>query len=86
MTVSFAVVMRLIRRLFEFLGISSDDACHLDEWNSGDHLFYYSGESVDPNQGKWRNHEWPGSDAAHGWSHYDTWRHGPPGGKSSGRW
>lgn len=85
MAVSFAVVMRLIRRVFELLGIAPDEEI-LDDWNSGDHLFYYSSESVDPHQGRWRNHEWPGSDAAHGWSQFDTWRNGPANRNSNGRW
>jgi leader peptidase (prepilin peptidase) / N-methyltransferase len=86
MAVAFAIIMRLIRLLFEFLGISSDDDDdHSDDWNSGDHLFYYSGEAVDPHKGRWRNHEWPGSDSSHGWSQYDTWRNGPSGGGNR-RW
>jgi len=86
MTVAFAIIMRMIRLLFDFLGISSDDDDDFPgDWNSGDHLFYYSSESVDPHQGSWRNHDWPGSDSSHGWSQYDTWRNGPPSG-GNGRW
>lgn len=79
MTISFAVVMRLIRRIFEFFGLGPPDDDEFDDWNSGDHLFYYSSESVDPHQGRWRNHDWPGGDTSRGWSQYDLWRKGPPG-------
>jgi leader peptidase (prepilin peptidase)/N-methyltransferase len=86
MTVAFAIVMRLIRLVFEFLGISADDNDDTTgDWNSGDHLFYYGSESVDPHLGRWRNHNWPGTDSSHGWSQYDTWRNGPPG-PGNGRW
>jgi len=86
MTIAFAIVMRLIRLLFEFLGISSGDDELPDDWNSGDHLFYYSGETVDPHRGRWRNHDWPGSDSSLGRSQLDTWRNGPPGSSAGGRW
>lgn len=86
MSVSFAIVMRLIRRIFELLGIAPDASECLEDWNSGDHLFYYSSESVDPHQGRWRTHEWPGTDAAHGWAQYDAWRHGPAGSQGNRCW
>ena len=79
MMISFAIVMRTVRLVFEFFGIAPDDDDPPNDWSSGDHLFHYSGETVDPHQGRWRNHEWPGSDASLGRSQLETWRHGPPG-------
>lgn len=78
----FALLGRMVRRVLEFLGVSQYDDT-IDEWTSADHLFYQSGETVDPHQGRWRNHDWPGSDSSQGRSQLDTWRNGPAG---TGRW
>ena len=78
MAVSFAIIMRGVRITLNLFGFSSlyEDDCE-GEWTSGDHLFHYSSESVDPLHGRWPNHQWPGSESSRGQGHYNNWRHGP---------
>ena len=77
MAVLFALVMRLVRITFEALGIATyGEDEWIEEWTSADHLFHFSGETVDPRHGRWRTDQWPGGDAGRGWSQYDSWRNG----------
>jgi leader peptidase (prepilin peptidase)/N-methyltransferase len=78
MAVLFAGIMRGVRIVAEALGIASysDDEIE-EEWTSGDHLFHFAGETVDPNFGRWDSQEWPGASSSRGWTQYDQWRNGP---------
>lgn len=76
--VLFALTLRIIRGVSEFFGLSSYREPE-PEWTSGDHLFHYSGECVDPRQGHWPGPEWPGRDSSRGWTQYDAWKNSRPG-------
>lgn len=65
------LVIRAIRRLF---GWSPDDVFVNDEWTSADHLFYFSGETIDRHQGQWRRDSWPGESAGRGQLYWEQWR------------
>jgi len=79
MLVAFAVVMRGFRFVMELFGLASyEDEWYEGEWTSADHLFHFSGETVDPEQGRWpQSSAWPGQHSSRGWTQYRTWRHGP---------
>lgn len=77
-TLMFAVTMRLIRLLFEATGIATyeEDEELYEEWTSADQLTHFMGEHVDPDQGRWPESGWPGTNSGRGWSQYDRWRNG----------
>lgn len=76
-SILFALTMRVMRVVFEAVGISAYDEEDLyEDWTSADQLTHFMGETVDPNQGRWPEKSWPGRDAGRGWSHYDAWRNG----------
>jgi leader peptidase (prepilin peptidase) / N-methyltransferase len=77
MAVLFAGTMRLVRIVAEALGITRYDDEYEEEWTSGDHLFHFEGETVDPDFGRWPQENWPGANSSRGWSQYDQWRNGP---------
>lgn len=83
MLLMFAITLRLTRVVFEFFGLASYDDEPLGEWTSGDHLFHYGSESVDPHFGRWPGHQWPGSDSSRGWTQYAAWKQG---GSGSSQW
>ena len=73
----FVVTMRLIRLLFETIGFASyEEEVIEDLWTSADQLTHFMGETVDPNQGRWPQTDWPGSESGRGWSQYQTWKNG----------
>ncbi|MDB5385658.1 MAG: pppA [Planctomycetaceae bacterium] len=45
-----------------------------EEWTSADQLIYLSMEQTDPQQGQWRQSQWPGSQAGAGQIHANNWR------------
>ena len=45
------------------------------EWTSADQLIYLSMEVTDPQQGRWRQHQWPGTESGTGQIHSNDWRH-----------
>lgn len=79
MAVGFALIMRLMNVVMTSLGFGGDgpEEEWVGEWTSADHLFHFSGETVDPRQGNWPVADWPGNNAGRGWTQYDTWRNGP---------
>lgn len=77
MAVLFPVTMRAFRILLEALGMASYDEEVYEEWTSADHLFHFSGETVDPDHGRWKEESWAGRNSSRGWTQYDTWRNGP---------
>lgn len=79
MVVAFAVIMRGFRLVMELTGLASyEDEWLEGEWTSADHLLHFSGETVDPEQGRWPHSDaaWPGQFSGTGWSQYRTWRNG----------
>ena len=77
MAIMFGTIMRGVRIVAETLGWASYSDEPEEEWTSGDHLFHFEGETVDPNFGRWEQTNWPGSDSSRGWTQYDQWRNGP---------
>ncbi|MHC4877331.1 MAG: prepilin peptidase [Planctomycetota bacterium] len=77
MAIAFAIVMRGFRFFMELFGLASYEDLPTGEWTSADHLFHFSGETVDPNQGRWPEQSWPGRHSSRGWTQYQTWRHSP---------
>lgn len=45
-----------------------------EEWTSADQLAYQAMERVDPQQGQWRQSEWPGASAGTGQLHANNWK------------
>lgn len=45
-----------------------------DVWRSADQLQFVAGETVDPQQGRWRTESWPGTAAGQGRIHEERWR------------
>lgn len=45
-----------------------------EEWTSADQLSYQAMEQVDPQQGRWRQSQWPGSPAGTGQLHAGNWK------------
>lgn len=79
MLVLFAGLTRSIYVIKRMLGFV--DQLEFGEWTSGDHLFHYSGETVDPRVGRWStSQEWPGADSGRGWTQNEVWRHPAVGG------
>lgn len=74
--VLFAGTMRLMRLLFERLGIATYEEDLYEEWTSADQLTHFMGETVDPNQGRWPESRWPGASSSRGWTQYEEWRNG----------
>lgn len=78
MLAMFALSTRLVWWLKRCFGWRDSFDEMSGEWTAADQNFYLACENVDPHHGRWpTSHEWPGSLSARGWSHYDTWRHGP---------
>lgn len=63
--------IRFLKRLF---GWSDDADVLFEEWTSADHLFHFSGETVDRQQGQWRRDSWPGESSGRGQSQWEQWR------------
>jgi leader peptidase (prepilin peptidase)/N-methyltransferase len=69
------VLLALIRLIKRALGWPLyDDDEPFDEWTSADHLFHFSGETVDRQHGQWRRDSWPGESAGRGQSQWEQWR------------
>lgn len=68
----FALLM-LIRLIKGWFGWLPDDDL-FDEWTSADHLFHFSGETVDRQHGQWRRNVWPGESSGRGQSQWEQWR------------
>ena len=67
-------VMQLLKRL---MGIPLYPEVEWEErWTSADQLAFFAGETVDDQQGQWRQARWPGVDAGRGQLEEETWRHG----------
>lgn len=52
----------------------------VEEWLPGDQLAYLAGESVNNQQGQWRQDGWPGQLSGRGQLQAETWRHGSSAG------
>ncbi|MCH7989044.1 MAG: prepilin peptidase [Planctomycetes bacterium] len=64
--------MQLVKRMF---GIPLYPAPEwTEEWTSADQLTHHAGEHVDPQQGRWRTEEWPGTTVGRGLSQEQRWR------------
>lgn len=63
--------IRFLKRLF---GWPDDADVLFEEWTSADHLFHFSGETVDRQQGQWRRDSWPGESSGRGQSQWEQWR------------
>lgn len=69
------VLLLLIRAIRRLCGWADDDAHNpYEEWTSADHLFHFSGETVDRQQGQWRRDSWPGESSGRGQSQWNQWR------------
>lgn len=65
-----------VRRL---LGLTPQTSGWMEQWTAADQLAYFAGETVDDQQGRWRDgHRWPGTDAARGRAFEERWRSGAP--------
>jgi leader peptidase (prepilin peptidase)/N-methyltransferase len=67
-------LLTLIRAIRRWLGHPVDEEFFYEEWTSADHLFHFSGETVDRQQGQWRREIWPGESAGRGYSQWEQWR------------
>lgn len=76
MAVLFGGIMRGVRIVAQAMGLARYDDEPEAEWTSADHLFHYSGETVDPNFGHWPQSTWPGTNSGRGMTQYNQWRHG----------
>ena len=73
--VGMFVLLLLVRAIRRLLGFPPDDDQFGDgEWTSADHLFHFSGETVDRQQGQWRRDSWPGESSGRGQSNWEQWR------------
>jgi leader peptidase (prepilin peptidase)/N-methyltransferase len=64
--------MQLVKRM---LGIPLHPAPEwTEEWTSADQLTHFAGEHVDPQQGRWRTEEWPGTTVGRGLAQEQRWR------------
>ena len=73
--VGMFVLLLLVRAIRRLLGFPPDDDQFSDgEWTSADHLFHFSGETVDRQQGQWRRDSWPGESSGRGQSNWEQWR------------
>ncbi len=68
------VLLLLIRSIKRLFGWQNDADDLFEEWTSADHLFHYSGETVDRQQGQWRRDAWPGESSGRGQSQWEQWR------------
>lgn len=68
------VLLLLIRSIKRLFGWQNDADDLFEEWTSADHLFHYSGETVDRQQGQWRRDSWPGESSGRGQSQWEQWR------------
>lgn len=71
--VGLFVLLWLIRTIKRWFGWHDDDDFY-DEWTSADHLFHFSGETVDRQQGQWRRQSWPGENSGRGQQQWEQWR------------
>ncbi len=78
MVVGLYVLLQISQFVKWCLGIELYPPDWVEEWTSGDQLTYQSMEQVDPQQGRWRQSQWPGSSAGTGHLHADNWK--PPAG------
>lgn len=68
-------MLSLIRLIKSWIGHPlSNDGDYWEEWTSADHLFHFSGETVDRQQGQWRRDTWPGESSGRGQSQWEQWR------------
>ena len=67
-------LMQIVKRLLGF-ELYPNETQH-GEWTSADHLFHYSGETIDPTQGEWPKQNWPGNDAGRGLAGNNRWKQG----------
>ena len=72
--VGLFLLLLLIRIIKGWFGWPPDDDGGYQEWTSADHLFHFSGETVDRQQGQWRRDSWPGESAGRGQSQWERWR------------
>lgn len=68
------VLLLLIRSIKRLFGWQNDADDLFEEWTSADHLFHFSGETVDRQQGQWRRDSWPGESSGRGQSQWEQWR------------
>jgi leader peptidase (prepilin peptidase)/N-methyltransferase len=67
-------LLTLIRALRRRLGFPVDEEFYEEEWTSADQLFHFSGETIDPQQGRWPRDGWPGELSGRGHSQWEQWR------------
>ena len=72
--VGLFVLLLLIRIIKGWFGWLPPDDGLYEEWTSADHLFHFSGELVDRQQGQWRRDSWPGESSGRGQSQWEQWR------------
>jgi leader peptidase (prepilin peptidase)/N-methyltransferase len=74
MTVGLYVLLQLTQFVKWYFGFELYPPEWIEEWTSADQLTYLAMEQVDPQQGRWRQPQWPGSQAGTGQIHANNWQ------------
>jgi leader peptidase (prepilin peptidase)/N-methyltransferase len=74
MAIGLYVLLQLTQFIKWCLGMELHPPEWIEEWTSADQLTYLSMEQSDPQQGQWRQSQWPGSQAGAGQIHANNWR------------
>jgi len=74
MGVAFAVSLFLVQLLKRLLGIQTHEHIMTAQWRPADQTWFFKGETVDRQTGRWRTSDWEGCASAHGTLHEERWR------------